>query len=59
APSRRQAARPSRLLLRLALQILLPFTRWAVPTIDLTAGLLVADPPAEAADLEGEAEEKP
>ncbi|MEO1318352.1 MAG: ribosome maturation factor RimM [Pseudomonadota bacterium] len=32
--------------------LLLPFTRWAVPTIDLTAGLLVTDPPAEAADPE-------
>ncbi|MEM7498439.1 MAG: ribosome maturation factor RimM [Pseudomonadota bacterium] len=32
--------------------LLLPFTRWAVPTVDLAAGLLVADPPAEADDPE-------
>lgn len=30
--------------------LLLPFTRAAVPTIDLAAGRIVADPPAEAAD---------
>ncbi|MEO1531929.1 MAG: ribosome maturation factor RimM, partial [Pseudomonadota bacterium] len=39
--------------------LLLPFTRWAVPTVDLTAGLLIADPPAEAEDIEGDAEEQP
>ena len=30
--------------------LLLPFTRAAVPTVDLAAGRIVADPPAEAAD---------
>ncbi|MEM9765004.1 MAG: ribosome maturation factor RimM [Pseudomonadota bacterium] len=37
--------------------LLLPFTRWAVPTVDLTAGLLIADPPEEAEEIDGEAEE--
>lgn len=30
--------------------LLLPFTRACVPTVDLTAGRIVADPPAEAED---------
>ncbi|MEM7527748.1 MAG: ribosome maturation factor RimM [Pseudomonadota bacterium] len=43
--------------------LLLPFTRWAVPTVDLTAGLLVADPPpeteAEAEDTDDSEGERP
>ncbi|MEM6489118.1 MAG: hypothetical protein AAF677_12775, partial [Pseudomonadota bacterium] len=27
--------------------LVLPFTRWAVPTVDLVAGVLIADPPDE------------
>ncbi|MEO1469986.1 MAG: ribosome maturation factor RimM [Pseudomonadota bacterium] len=27
--------------------LMLPFTRWAVPTVDLAAGVMVADPPPE------------
>ncbi|MEL6197090.1 MAG: ribosome maturation factor RimM [Pseudomonadota bacterium] len=32
----------------------LPFTRWAVPTVDLAAGVLVADPPEDTAEPEDE-----
>ena len=33
-----------------AAELLVPFTRAAVPTIDLTAGRLVADPPGDSAE---------
>ncbi|MGF1554315.1 MAG: ribosome maturation factor RimM [Paracoccaceae bacterium] len=29
-------------------ELSLPFTRWAVPSVDLAAGVIVADPPADA-----------
>jgi 16S rRNA processing protein RimM len=35
-------------------ELSLPFTRWAVPTVDLAAGLIVADPPGDADEPEGE-----
>lgn len=34
--------------------LMLPFTRWAVPTVDLAAGIIVVDPPADTAEPEEE-----
>lgn len=37
----------------------LPFTKEAVPTVDLAAGKLIADPPAEVGDPEGAPDDAP
>ncbi|MEL6773471.1 MAG: ribosome maturation factor RimM [Pseudomonadota bacterium] len=38
--------------------LMLPFTRWAVPTVDLAAGILIADPPEDTEEPEGEADDR-
>lgn len=38
-------------------ELLIPFTRAAVPTVDLTLGRIVADPPGESPESDGDREE--